>query len=201
MWLRDSANQMQSYLSFLNTTTDSSNDTIASLYRGVINLQSRYLLSNPYCNAFQPPPESGLAPSASNNDAVTPSYATTTVYECKYELDSLAAFLEISSDYYTATNDFAFFSKYNWVSAVQAVLKTAQSLMISTYAADGRVNTLPYTFQRSTTSASETLENKGTGNPVQNGTGLIRSAFRPSDDACVRVSGVHMSSFDPYLNS
>ena len=191
MWLRDSANQMQSYLSLLNTntdTSDSSNDTIASLYRGVINLQSRYLLSNPYCNSFQPPSESGLAPSvnsAATNDVVTPPYANTTVYECKYELDSLAAFLEISTDYYTATNDLDFFSKYNWLSAVQTVLSTAQSMTIPTYAANGSVNPLPYTFQRLTTTAEDTLDNKGTGNPVQNGTGLIRSAFRPSDDACI----------------
>ena len=191
MWLRDSANQMQSYLALLNNdtnTSDSSNDTIASLYRGVINLQSRYLLSDPYCNSFQPPSESGLPPSvnsAATMDVVTPSYSNTTVYECKYELDSLAAFLEISTDYYTATNDLVFFSKYNWVSAVQAVLNTAQSMTIPTYAPNGSVNTLPYTFQRLTTTAEDTLDNKGTGNPIQNGTGLIRSAFRPSDDACI----------------
>ncbi|KAF6217600.1 hypothetical protein HO133_006702 [Letharia lupina] len=137
---------------------------------------------------YTPPSESGLPPSinsAATNDVVTPSYANTTVYECKYELDSLAAFLEISTDYYTATNDLAFFSKYSWVAAVQAVLNTAQSMTISTYAANGSVNTLPYTFQRLTTSAEDTLANKGTGNPVQNGTDLIRSAFRPSDDACI----------------
>ena len=191
MCLRDSANQMQSYRSLLGPNTDtstSSNDTIASLFRGVINLQSRYLLSNPYCNSFQPPFESSLPPSingASTNDVVTPSYSNTTVYECKYELDSLAAFLQISTEYYTATNDLAFFSKYNWVSAIRNVLNTAQSMTVPTYAANGSVNALPYTFQRLTTSAPETLENKGTGNPVQNGTGLIRSAFRPSDDACV----------------
>ena len=191
MWLRDSARQMQAYSSLLNNETDtskSSNDTIASLYRGVINLQSRYLLSNPYCNSFQPPSESGLAPSvngAATNDVVTPSYSNTTVFECKYELDSLAAFLQISNDYYTATNDVTFFTKYNWVSAVQTVLSTAQSMTVPTYAANGSVNTLPYTFQRRTTSAEETLDNTGTGNPVQNGTGLIRSAFRPSDDACI----------------
>lgn len=189
MWLRDSANQMQSYLSLLNTitdTSDSSNDILASLYWGVINLQSRYLLSNPYCNSFQPPSESGLAPSvnsASTNDVVTPSYANTTVYECKYELDSLAAFLEISTDYYTTTNDLAFFPQNNWVPAIQAILNTAQTMTIPTYAANGSVNSLPYTFQRLTTTAEETLDNNGTGNPIQNGTSLIRSAFRPSDDA------------------
>ena len=199
---------MQSYVSLLNTSTNTSNpsnDTLASLYRGVINLQSRYILSNPYCNSFQPPSESGLAPSvnsAATDDVVTPSYANTTVYECKFELDSLAAFLEISTDYYTATNDLSFFSKYNWVSAVQAVLNTAQSMTIPTYAANGSVNTLPYTFQRLTTTASDTLDNKGTGNPVQNGTGLIRSAFRPSDDACIYEYFIPANMmFAHYLNT
>lgn len=199
---------MQSYVSLLNTSTNTSNpsnDTLASLYRGVINLQSRYILSNPYCNSFQPPSESGLAPSvnsAATDDVVTPSYANTTVYECKYELDSLAAFLEISTDYYTATNDLSFFSKYNWVSAVQAVLNTAQSMTTPTYAANGSVNTLPYTFQRLTTTASDTLDNKGTGNPVQNGTGLIRSAFRPSDDACIYEFFIPANMmFAHYLNT
>ena len=208
MWLRDSANQMQSYISLLNTSTDTSdtsNDTIASLYRGVINLQSRYLLSNPYCDSFQPPSESGLAPSvngAATNDVVKPSYSNTTVYECKYELDSLAAFLQISTNYYTATNDLAFFSKYSWVSAVQAVLNTAQSMTIPTYAADGSVNTLPYTFQRLTTTGTETLDNKGTGNPVQNGTGLIRSGFRPSDDAFIYEFFIPANMmFSHYLNT
>lgn len=191
MWLRDSANQMQSYSSLLNNDTEASkspNETLASLFRGVINLQSRYLLSNPYCNSFQPPPESGLAPSvnrAATNDVVTPAYSNTSVYECKYELDSLAAFLEISADYYAATKDLAFFTKHNWVAAVRTVLATAQSMTIPTYAANGSVNALPYTFQRPTTTASDTLDNKGTGNPVRNGTGLVRSAFRPSDDACL----------------
>ena len=61
----------------------------------------------------------------------------------------------------------------------------AVSMYISTLDLFGSVNALPYTFQRLTTTAEDTLDNKGTGNPVQNGTGLIRSAFRPSDDACI----------------
>src|SRR5439155_22668845 len=115
MWLRDSANQMQSYLSLL--TASSQLNSIASLYRGVINLQARYLLTSPYCNSFQPPAESGIGPStngAANGDSVKPSYNSQLVFECKYELDSLAAFLEVSSNYYNATKDIAFFRKYKW---------------------------------------------------------------------------------------
>ncbi|KAI9744166.1 MAG: hypothetical protein M1818_002318 [Claussenomyces sp. TS43310] len=184
MWLRDSANQMQSYLSLL--TADDSADSLASLYRGVINLQARYINTSSHCNAFQPPVESGLqTQSNGQTDTVFPTYDSTYVYECKYELDSLAAFLEISTNYYTATGDVAFFSKYNWVDTIQTILTATKALQVGTYAANGSVNTSPYTFQRQTTSGTETLSNTGAGNPVQEGTGLVRSAFRPSDDACI----------------
>jgi len=107
------------------------------------------------------------------------------VFECKYELDSLAAFLEISTNYYEATGDIAFFQKYDWVNTVKTILNATQALEIGTYAADGSVNLSPYTFQRLTTVGTETLSNTGRGNPEAEGTGLIRSAFRPSDDACI----------------
>ena len=203
MWLRDSANQMQSYLPLLDAS--SSNNSIASLYRGVINLQSRYLLTSPFCNSFQPPVESNIPPadnSAAANDVVVPPYQNTTVFECKYELDSLAAFLEISTNYYAGTQDLGFFSKYQWVQAVQAIMNVAQAMMTPTYSANGSVNTSPYTFTRLTDRASETLENDGVGNPVQGGTGLVRSAFRPSDDATVFQFFIPANMmFSRYLNS
>lgn len=43
----------------------------------------------------------------------------------------------------------------------------------------------PYTFTRLTTRSTETFANDGLGNPVANGTGLIRSGFRPSDDSTI----------------
>ena len=183
MWLRDSANQMQSYLSVLRP--NSSYNSLASLYRGVINLQARYIIEAPHCNSFQPPVESGIGPSQNqaNPDNFTPVISTDIAFECKYELDSLAAFLEISTNYYEATGDITFFQNFQWVNAVNVILDTTQALLIGTYESDGSVNTVPYTWQRTTTSATETLDNSGRGNPVQDGTGLIRSAFRPSDDS------------------
>ena len=203
MWLRDSANQMQSYLPLL--TADSSPNSIASLYRGVINLQARYLLTSPFCNSFQPPVESGIQPSpnpSASDDTVMPPYNNQSVFECKYELDSLAAFLEVSTNYYDATQDAAFFGKYSWLAAIEAVLGVAEAMMTPTYAANGSVNVSPYTFTRLTTRASETLENDGLGNPTQNGTGLIRSAFRPSDDATIFQLFIPANMmFSRYLNS
>ncbi|KAK4142705.1 uncharacterized protein C8A04DRAFT_38084 [Dichotomopilus funicola] len=186
MWLRDSANQLQSYVSLLEPdAAPGKPDSIASLYRGVINLQARYLLTAPFCNSFQPPVESGIAPvnnTAAVADKVTPGYDAGEVFECKYELDSLAAFLQISVDYYESTQDVAFFERFQWLDALQTVLDTARAMQAGTYAKDGSVNKSPYTFTRPSARATETLANDGLGSPVRE-TGLIRSAFRPSDDA------------------
>jgi meiotically up-regulated gene 157 (Mug157) protein len=186
MWLRDSANQMQSYLPVLKA--DPSPDGIASLYRGVINLQARYLLTSPYCNSFQAPEESGIPPAtngAAAADSVTPPYSPEQVFECKYELDSLAAFLEVSANYYNGTGDVDFFGKFQWVAAVQSVMGVAKAMQTPTYGADGSVLESPYLFTRDTTRSTETFANDGLGNPVANGTGLIRSGFRPSDDSTI----------------
>ncbi|KAK3486835.1 uncharacterized protein B0T23DRAFT_234506 [Neurospora hispaniola] len=186
MWLRDSANQLASYLPFL--APSSSRDSLASLYRGVINLQARYLLTSPFCNSFQPPSESGIPPatnSAASSDTVYPPYDPEKVFECKYELDSLASFLQISAQYHAATNDTAFFGRFQWLEAVQTVLDTAKAMMTPTYGPEGQVLQSPYTFTRMTTRTTETLANDGLGNPVARDIGLIRSAFRPSDDSTI----------------
>ncbi|KAK3317014.1 hypothetical protein B0H66DRAFT_520208 [Apodospora peruviana] len=186
MWLRDSANQLQSYHVFLPTSPDTTTDSLSSLFRGVINLQARYLLTSPFCNSFQPPPESGIPPAtngASASDTVFPPYDLQKVFECKYELDSLAAFLQISTTYASITHDTAFFTKFQWVHAVRAALSTAKAMMTPTYDANGAVLNSPYTFTRLTTRTTETLANDGLGHPVARDIGLIRSAFRPSDDS------------------
>ncbi|KAK5129098.1 hypothetical protein LTR08_003918 [Meristemomyces frigidus] len=203
MWLRDSANQMQSYLPVLQASD--SPDSLASLYRGVINLQARYLMVDPYCNSFQPPVESQISPSpnpSASDDTVRPNYTNTSVFECKYELDSLAAFLEVSTNYYNATQDATFFRKYQWVAAIESVMAVAENMTVPSYDSSGNVSELSYSFTRLTTRSSETTENDGLGNPFNNGTGLVRSFFRPSDDSTIFQGFIPANMmFSRYLES
>ena len=184
MWLRDSANQLQSYVSILRP--NSSSGSLASLFRGAINLQARYISASPHCNAFQAPKEAGLHifNRFSSGDSVMPPYDPSIVFECKYELDSLAAFLQLSYDYYSRTHDAEFFTRFAWKAAVERLMEVVDELTGGTYADDGMVNDAPYQFTRHTSVATETLANNGLGSPVKGKTGMVRSAFRPSDDSC-----------------
>lgn len=166
--------------------TNSSSHGIAALYRGAINLQGRYIRNAPYCNAFQPPVESKIAPvDTGRRDRVKPAYDAAVVFECKYELDSLAAFLQLSWDYYEVTEDTDFFRRFSWAETIKTIVALARDMQSGTYAADGRVNESPYTWHRDSDSASETVANNGRGAPVNGNIGLIRSFFRPSDDSCI----------------
>lgn len=181
MWIRDSANQIAPYKTILN----SKSDDIASVFRGVINLQGRYLIISPYCNAFQPPPESNMSPVQNGGTyAVTPSYDRSIVFTCNFELDDFGGFLQLSHDYYEATGDLDFFGKFQWISAVQSILSASEAMRKPTYGPDGEWLRPVYTFQSQTMSASGTLGNNGMGSPV-NDTGMVRSPFRPSDDSAL----------------
>ncbi|PTD05826.1 Meiotically up-regulated gene 157 protein [Fusarium culmorum] len=182
-WGRDSANQLQSYKSILSSSSD-----IASLFRGAINLQARYLTKAPFCNAFHPPPEANLRRakrSVQPRDTVSPKYDPNFVFECKYELDTLAAFLQLSWDYYEETEDGEFFGKFGWVEAVRKILKVAERMQEGTYDEQGMIQKPAYSWLRNADSASETVSNHGHGAPVKGYIGLVRSFFRPSDDSCI----------------
>jgi hypothetical protein len=187
MWLRDSANQLQSYKPILHSSGSSRTEKndIATLFRGGINLQARYIRQSPYCNAFQPPVESGLEPQRTEQeDVVRPEYNPDFVFECKYELDSLAAFLQLSWDYYDATGDAVFFAKHHWKDTVETILDVAKSMRQGTYDAEGSVLKSPYNWLRRSDRATESVPNNGEGDPIRGDIGLIRSFFRGSDDSC-----------------
>ena len=186
MWLRDSANQILSYAPVL--TRSSSPVSLAALFRGVINAQSRYIKFSPYCHAYQPLPESGVA--ISHNGAyfvnkVNPSYDQKKTFDCKWELDSLGSFLELSSTYYNITGDIRPFTKYTWLETLEVILDAVDKMRVGTYSSEGQLVQPGYTMYGQTNRATETTSNNGHGNPVTRDTGLIRSTFRPSDDATI----------------
>ncbi|QSZ28718.1 hypothetical protein DSL72_003220 [Monilinia vaccinii-corymbosi] len=180
-WLRDSTNQLLQYQPLA-----SKDPAIFNLILGAINTQAEYIIESPYCNAFQPPPPSKLA--ASNNgqsDNVHPAYEPSFVFECKYELDSLAHFLALGNTFYNHTKSTDFINS-RWLTALDTLLLVIEQQSESTFdSKTGHYQRNAYTFSRHTEQGTETLPLSGVGNPLNYGTGLIRSAFRPSDDASI----------------
>ncbi|KAI1117972.1 hypothetical protein F5Y14DRAFT_292133 [Nemania sp. NC0429] len=180
-WLRDSTNQLSPYQALAKK-----DPKIYQLILGAINTQSEFVIEAPYCNAFQPPPISNL-PTTSNgqDDIVHPAYEPTAVFECKYELDSLAHFLALGNDFYEHTSSKEFLNP-RWYQALQMVLNVLDEQSQPTFDPEtSRFRRNQYTFSRNTNTGTETLNLNGVGNPLNGGTGLIRSAFRPSDDATI----------------
>ena len=180
-WLRDSTNQLQQYQALAPKDPQ-----IESLILGAINTQVEFVIQSPYCNAFQPPPPSGL-PATGNgqSDTVHPAYEPSQVFECKYELDSLAHFLKLGNQFYASTQSTAYLTP-RWYAALDTVLEVLKEQSKPTFnSSTGMFEQNEYTFMRNTNTATETLDLAGVGNPLNGHTGLVRSAFRPSDDATI----------------
>jgi hypothetical protein len=180
-WLRDSTNQLAQYQNLAKK-----DPKIEQLILGAINTQAEFVIQSPFCNAFQPPPPSGLEPVPSGqDDYVHPAYEPSFVFECKWELDSLANFLSLANQFYEHTGNTRFLTKrwYQALNTVLAVLDTQEKPTHNRTTGVYRKN--EYIFQRQTNTGTETLNLGGVGNPLAENTGLIRSAFRPSDDTTI----------------
>ena len=180
-WLRDSTNQLAQYQAL--TKKD---EKLYDLILGAVNTQAEYVIESPYCNAFQPPPPSGQpVPSNGQDDIVHPAFEASRVFECKYELDSLAHFLALGNTFHEATGSTAFLTSRFYL-AIDTLMEVLEQQAKPTFnATTGKFERNEYTFMRLARVGSETLTLSGIGNPLGPGTGLIRSAFRPSDDATI----------------
>lgn len=180
-WLRDSTNQLAQYQRLAKK-----DKAIFNLILGAINTQAEYVIESPYCNAFQPPPPSKLKPSNNGqSDNVHPAYEPSQVFECKYELDSLAHFLRLGNQFYDHTGSTAFLTA-RWYKALDSLFMVLDQQSKGTFNTEtGAFQRQTYRFQRNTNQGTETLPLSGNGNPLNHGTGLIRSAFRPSDDSTI----------------
>jgi meiotically up-regulated gene 157 (Mug157) protein len=164
MWLRDSTAQVWPYLPLA-----SGDEPLRRLIAGVVRRQTRCILIDPYANAFNDGPTGSEW--AKDRTAMKPE-----LHERKWEIDSLCYPVRLAHGYWRATGDASVFDS-EWGEAARAILRTFREQQRKN--GDG-----PYRFERVTARATDTLPLDGLGYPTRK-VGLVHSAFRPSDDACL----------------
>jgi hypothetical protein len=164
MWLRDSSAQVIPYLPLAPKDAN-----LRQLFRGLIHRQADCILLDSYANAFYATKRKGDF--ASDVTVMRPG-----VHEHKWEIDSLCYPIRLAYKYWSTTGDAEPLND-TWHNAARRIVATFREQQ--RLKGDG-----PYYFQRNTTMFYDNSPNKGLGNPTRK-IGLIHSAFRPSDDACL----------------
>lgn len=168
MWLRDSTWQVRPFFR-------SPNKELGELLSHLSQTQVKLFLIDPYANAFNPEP---------NGQCWEKDFPDQSpwVFERKFELDSWASILHLARR----------------VEEVWAIsghkdhnFKTAINAMVTLARKEQRHQPESYRFVRDNGVPHDSLSHHGIGAPVGY-TGMIWSAFRPSDDAC--VYGYHVPS-------
>ena len=165
MWLRDSTAQVWPYLQFIKNDKE-----LQQLIEGVINRQIFCINKDPYANAFYKD-ENKVSEWKSDLTQMQPG-----IHERKWEIDSLCYPIRLAYRYWKITNDTTPFGP-QWKNAIEATLKTFKEQQ-------RKNGPGPYTFQRTTSWATDGVPLGGYGYPVRP-VGLICSMFRPSDDATI----------------
>jgi uncharacterized protein len=165
MWLRDSSAQVWPYLQFIKQ-----DKPLMQLVQGVINHQVACVLKDPYANAFYNDP-TRVGEWKNDRTKMQPG-----IHERKWEIDSLCYPIRLAYRYWKITGDNTPFDE-NWKQSVKLTLQTFREQQRKKD--DG-----PYSFERTTSWATDGVAMGGYGYPVKP-VGLICSSFRPSDDATV----------------
>ena len=161
MWLRDSTWQIRPLLAAANDLE------VAEIIADVLKRQIEYVLLDPYANAFNPEADGNCWHKDFPNQSPW-------VFERKFELDSLAAVLDLATRLYLEsgfTNHFT--ERFN----------DATKVILDLLEREQNHDPNTYRFERKDVRDFDFLSHGGYGSPVAY-TGMIWSGFRPSDDAC-----------------
>lgn len=163
MWLRDSVCQVRPYLVLANEDKE-----IADMIEGLVERQFRYILVDPYANAFNE--NANNKGHQSDLTQMKPE-----IWERKYEIDSLCFPIQLSYLLYKNTGRTSQFNE-TFVKGVKEIIKLWK-------VEQNHEENSPYTFERLDCRQLDTLSRSGKG-PIHKETGMTWCAFRPSDDAC-----------------
>lgn len=163
MWLRDSTAQVWPYMPLIKN-----DPKLANLIKGLINRQVQCVLTDPYANAFY---KDLNKKSGWESDEPTPKPG---VHERKWEIDSLCYVVRLSYNYFMLTYDAEIFTE-DWDRAMRLIVKTLRDEQDVSKKSN-------YYFIRQTTNMIDAPVFYGTGRPAKQ-TGMVKSMFRPSDDA------------------
>jgi uncharacterized protein len=166
MWLRDSSAQVWPYVPFAAKDVK-----LRKLIAGVINRQVKNILKDPYANAFYKDENKVSEWKKTDITDMKPG-----IHERKWEIDSLCFPIRLAHGCWKTTGDTSPFTA-DWKESIR--------LIVQTFKEQQRKNTPgPYSFQRTTSWATDGVPLSGYGYPVKP-VGLICSMFRPSDDAAI----------------
>ena len=168
MWLRDSTWQVEPFF-------HSRLPEIGRLLAAVSKTQTKFVILDRYANAFNPGPTGNCW----HKDFPDQS---DWVFERKYELDSLASVLRLARRVHEVFGIAEHLDTQYWM-AVELIKNLVRAEQMRGFS--------QYRFHRDNGVAHDSLSHGGAGAPVKN-TGMVWSAFRPSDDAC--VYGYHVPS-------
>jgi len=164
LWLRDSTAQVTPYLPLAKN-----DEKLRMMIRGLIHRHAYSILLDPYANAFM------HDPNKIGWESDRPKYKLG-IHERKWEVDSLCYAIRLSHQYWKTTGDTSPFDA-EWQRAMKLIVSTFRTEQLKSAPS-------PYRFIRQTTAMFDAPPFEGEGYPLKP-CGLIRSAFRPSDDSTI----------------